>query len=1646
MNGHDPAKPQEFISGRYVVTRTLVEHGCRRVYRCRDRLLGLEVVVKGALVSGLESPEAQAVIEEFQRLRRCRHPRIARAWDFGVASSGRDGDPVLVYFTQEWLEGQPVRYREDAGEETLLARLVELLEIVAFLHHLRIVRLDLKPDHLLVGRTGIRLIDLDQARTDAPFARGEPAGTLAYLAPELLAGDPGSPRSDLYSVGAILYELLTGSAPPVKGRTLEEVHDRLVRSPVPRVPGFARRRAPRLAALTEQLLQRDPSSRPAGAETVLESLGYPCGSWRRRAPLPVPPWTGAERLDELAERVGRRLVDEQGGALAFTGPSGAGGTRLLEELADWWQLRGTPVLRFPGTWCPGSAQPVLRTIRRFLQGVAGVGSENDAPAPVDSDSPGGGPGRVVRDEVAGLLEAARVACERTHSPFAAVLLDDPEALDFLTRQVFVRVGAHLPGSGLVLVIAGRGAEELVAEAQGWSKLPLDPLDLQAIRHLAEETLGDARGVLSPEEVKALASSSGGLPGPIMEALEARWHDAAFDFSTWAPSGWTARAEALIETLEPSCREVLQVLSLFERGVEVDVLETLVPGCSACMSELVERGVVMVLEMAGGGFPAVHVSNEALRKALTETLDSAVRGMWHRRAAEVLEQRYLLEKAAAPWEVARHFLLAGAGARARPYLHLAVEEAVKTSSLEEATRALAHLVALENGPSPQRAELFRRLGDLHLALERYAEAREAFSSALSEVPNRDRTRRAQCMGGLARALSHLEVPDEAATLLESALSLAGSDPAIPGEEKADWLLSLAWIYLEREALDEAETCLDRVALLALPVSVPQGLEEARLRAHLGLKRGASPSSLTTGLERALERAGTSGLDRERMRLHNTLADLYHRSGDTEHMDAHLQAVLELARRSYDIHVEALASHNLAFSLRERGRPEKALPHFERAATLFARMGNTVREVYERLSAVHILLDHGQVTRAEPGLKQVEERLARLEPTPELEVARLTHRLLSARLARLRGHTRGLSVEVDTLVAAFARTGHNELTLEAYKERMALDLQAGRPDEALDTFRRARETCGMGDQSPGWRDLHALAIRAHLEIAPGAGEGLVVAREAGSGGSVDSSVPDNRSSVVAAKRGGPEKGEDGARAIPVEPVGRRVDVATWASYIGRLAAVADEAEPLAAELAALVGEMLDGRGLVVVWEEGRPQVARSHRLDEEQVRDVSYSVIERVRRTRKPYVCPDVRVDRELSGMRSIRASAVASLVCYPVVKDGVCLGVIYVDHREPGLLSDGPALSVIEQVAGFTGELIEAIQRRRKVESLDPEASELVGTSAPMRALKERIAELAAARDPDLVVLLLGETGTGKSMVAREIWRLGSRSGKPFYPVNCAAIERNLFSSQMFGHVRGAFTGAHQAQAGWLELSAGGVLFLDEVGEIPLEEQAALLRVLQERRFYRLGDPSRELVFDAQLILATNRDLRAMVAEGTFREDLLRRIHVNVCRLPSLRECGAEDIGLLASHAIKRYLMAQGLAKADDPVVWEDFVTRSAATFLTSYDWPWNVGELENFFRNEVVRRHLRSLGKEKIDVRVAEEVLGRRRPPVSSSPGAQDDSVAIPEGLTIKELADWWNKARARYVQRLHEACGGNVSETARRLQCTRDMVYKYLRVAKEGG
>jgi transcriptional regulator with GAF, ATPase, and Fis domain len=462
--------------------------------------------------------------------------------------------------------------------------------------------------------------------------------------------------------------------------------------------------------------------------------------------------------------------------------------------------------------------------------------------------------------------------------------------------------------------------------------------------------------------------------------------------------------------------------------------------------------------------------------------------------------------------------------------------------------------------------------------------------------------------------------------------------------------------------------------------------------------------------------------------------------------------------------------------------------------------------------------------------------------------------------------------------------------------------------------------------------------------------------------------------------------------------------------------------ATDVPRLLDELLDAllevthadKGFLILLEDGEMAVRAARNVARETIEGaverVSDSIIQRVVDTRRPVIVADALHDAEWSGSSSVVNLKLCSVMCAPLMQRGDVFGVIYLGNDSVVSLFDDRALEVLQVFSAQASLLLQNAllldSLRRENVALREAVStkqygELIGTGASMREVYRRIDKVAGT---DVSVLVTGETGTGKEVVAREIHRRSPRGAGPFVAVNCGAIPEALLESELFGHVKGAFTGAVATRLGKFQAAHGGTLFLDEIGEMPAALQVKLLRALQERAVTKVGDTRAEPV-DLRLVAATNKVLEDEIRKGTFREDLYYRLNVVTIQLPPLRDRG-EDVVVLARFFLQRFAKEYGSRVRG--------FTPSALVAMRKYGWPGNVRELENRLKKAVVLADKALVSAEDLDLR--------------------------PELLEpIVPLAQAKEDFQKRYINEVLERNGGNRTKTAKDLGVDPRTVFRHL-------
>lgn len=409
-------------------------------------------------------------------------------------------------------------------------------------------------------------------------------------------------------------------------------------------------------------------------------------------------------------------------------------------------------------------------------------------------------------------------------------------------------------------------------------------------------------------------------------------------------------------------------------------------------------------------------------------------------------------------------------------------------------------------------------------------------------------------------------------------------------------------------------------------------------------------------------------------------------------------------------------------------------------------------------------------------------------------------------------------------------------------------------------------------------------------------------------------------------------------------------------------------------------------------------------------VSDSIVRSVVESGRPMIVSDALADTQFRQSQSVIAMQLSSVMCVPLLSQGELIGVLYLGNDKVKYLFDRSQLELLSIFASQASLILQNAmllsalredQAKLKAELSDKKFGEIIGSCPSMLDVFRKVQKVAST---DISVLVTGETGTGKELIAKELHRRSSRADGPFITINCGAIPENLIESELFGHIRGAFTGAIATRAGKFQLADKGTLFLDEVGELPLNLQVKLLRALQERTVVRVGDSKPEKV-DIRVIAATNRNLEDETRGGTFREDLYYRLNVVNLWLPPLRERG-DDVLILAKVLLSKY--------ADELGSQVRGFSPAALASIKKYAWPGNIRQLENRIKKALVLCDQALLGPDDLDL------------------GASAETGIMPLEKAKEDF-------QRRYVLEALERNNGNRTQTARDLGVDPRTIFRYL-------
>ena len=1525
------------IADRYDVISPLGQGGSATTYLVRDVVHDSRLALK--LLHSDRPSLVEALRAEFRLLQSIPHPHLCPVHDFGFLhpTASRANAPIATcFYTAEAIDGVTLDiYARNRSWRAALRPMLHALEALRLLHRLGIRHGDLKPENVLVRRDGSGvLVDLGCARPlDMPPA-AYVSGTRAFLAPELLHGNASDARADLFAVGVTLQRLasVARSAPP-------KVHERLI----------------------ARLTRHEPSERPNSVDEVLAALGA--------EPAPIPPaptwrsrFVGREPQLAAAQRAMDLLLSDQPGprVVCVSGRPGAGKTRLLQEI-EWQTQPRCRVVRASAS----APSPIEDLLSRALRRDIPPGQLSIVDALRELASPQQERLVLILDDVQRLADAHRqrlASVARLLEPTSSVLLlvsttpdiaVDSDAIELVQAdplslidlelwlapafgaasiQAFYRLTGGYPDAvNAVLGLLRSGAkseDDLQRMTEGVD------VGAQRARQLRHQAPAHQR------TVGLLALMGGQLGwGPARDLhIDASSFDALRDagFVERHADGWkltrVGESDVLVQHLPSRLRKSLhrelavwwQSASHLPENAQSDPA-----GCS-------ERAARVVFHLARGGrtreaSELLREQEGALERAPVAWLD-AVRALLLERGRDPVLALVAarLERASghALDALARLDAIEESALSERDRVRRQAESGACHAALGDVRRAESHLhAAMTHATDPtDRLWICETLARTQIRRGEYAGARDSLRFALGQPTSTVDRARLLALDGTAQ--SFLGDAKQARARLREAIEVL-ADANLP-QAHVRAITSLALHELREGNLEEASRGLEQALAVAQNVGLADHI--ANLSLNLGVvhhQRGAWDLALEA-YEKGLRVAKALGARATETTLLCNLAKAQCDLGDFDRALQWAERGRALAERLALPLAVAAADTVLAEVEQARGRPDHASSRLASASAAFASSSSAAELAEVELQRVELAVQQRDFVQAESWLAS-----CLLHPKS------VDGRYLEARLSLVRARVLGATGQssdairwAERAAEAFRIAHHRDAEAEAHlllselaADTGALHLSQQHLSTARALWERSASSLNAAAREAFW--LHPKRSRARVT-------------------DVDAT---------------PTRSDGDGRLRKLLEVNKRLNSSLRTDDVLR-AAMDAAIELTGAERGFVLVQEPAARGraklsVAVARNVDREQVGRSHLK-------FSRGIAQNVIRTGQAVLSTDAASDGRFEGEVSVHAMHLKSVACVPIHSPDGILGALYLDNRfqrgqfSPGdvelLLAFGDQVALALRSAQLIGTLeqrnlqLEA-ERRRVQELVDGQAAEIdrlheqvrethrsltrrfdyeqiVGTSEPMQRVFDVLDRVTETSIP---VLAQGESGTGKELIARALHYNGPRKAHRLVSINCAALPEPLLESELFGHVRGAFTGADRDREGLVVRAAGGTLFLDEVAELPLSMQAKLLRVLQEREVLPVG-AARSVQVDFRLVCATNRILRDLVAQGGFREDLYYRIAVVEVRVPPLRE-RTEDIPALAAHILAHIATHAGGGLRS--------LSSSAMRKLMQSPWPGNVRQLEN---------------------------------------------------------------------------------------------------------
>ena len=1497
------------IANRYEVLASLGRGGFGSVFKVKD--LETDEILALKYLANHESSvlDARQFEREFQHLARLQHPHIV-----SVKDTGTDGDGC--YFTMEYLEGVTLEEALKSpntglyqvlqnGSDVFREILIQICEALACIHSQGLIHRDLKPANIFLqsDQNGphVKILDLGlvKFRDDGPSPlteEGTMLGTVHYMSPEQIRGVHVGHRSDLYTLGVVLYEVLAGQKPFLGKNSAAVVLKHLNEVPVPpRVYNLDISHDLQLIVL--KLLEKEPERRYRFANDLIADL-VPSKSHSERKIaehepaqlLQHPRFLG--RSEEMAQ-ARDILADVQAGngrALCISGPAGIGKTRFLEEIKADAKLRGMQVLHascFEDRTAP--FQPIIECIRLAEKQLGGLDAwvrDEDRNELARLFPELGDVQETINRSVLHSLKQEdlfiallQLCKDLGHRYQLMFCIDDIQWADQGTLDFLYFLSNRLK---LLPVFLCWGYRPIGTKSKLLSvvdEIVLDPLGPTGIKDLLGSMFGTED--IPPLLCDDIFKFSGGNPFAALELTKALF---ASQSIVWEASHWNYRKkkEALpaevgmatalrMDHVSDIEKQILDYASVINRPFDFGLMQDVLEQNDLTLFQMLEHLVVhhFLVKDAQDNYSIFH---NLIRETIYQQIPLDERENLHLKLAQKLSQSDRADEI--PREISEHFLQAHSEREAFPFLIKAGDQESSAYLFVDGREAFEKSLKIAEKMHGKKSDIYLNVLCKYVDILRWIfDWDEVRKLVFNMLKHEDMS--PYYFGYLARIVTVPLIINRQTVEAEKLLldALQRTSDAQYDTIRIHLYLNLANVYWVMGNFEQATHCNENAVGLCQESINPFYRTFGHFilgHDHLANSRFKVAESVFLT---ALSEFEIFHKDKRYTHMcRAALREIYTYRGQFQKAEELSQQIIESGKNTGIVSFEMYETLDLGYIFFEQGKFEQAEQCYlafveafkleedhHKLCLAYVRLGELYLSLGDKDQAFHYAQKAKKIKISDVGRQsQVCRILGKVYVESEDFEQAETYLIRSQRLLK----------NVKGFPFALASFDLGVFYFKAEK----LDLAKEQVSEAADMFKKMGADHFFKKAQKFWHHMN------HEPQVPAVSKDVGVA----------------------------------------EPI-------------------LDTADLLNEAIDRLLQMTQADRGLILRVEDGQPrlQTACSRHLDTTSMNDISTTVVQAAIASGNLIVTTDASNDPRFEDSLSIADSNVGSILCMPLkARNGQIIGAVYADRANQDTFSV-QAVSFFKSFAAFVAIGLEYALKTdqlqmdlEKFSGMRTGMGDLVGVSDAMQHLYGLIEQIAQTDAP---ILLQGETGVGKGLVARTIHSKSLRAGGPFLSVNCGALPRELLESELFGHKKGAFTGATEDRAGLFEAAFGGTLFLDEIGEAPPEVQVLLLHVLEDKKVRRIGENNTRSV-DVRVITATNRDLDSDVETGRFRRDLYYRLNVMTLTIPPLRD-RSDDILLLAKHFLDHWNH-----KLSKSVTGFDGQVRRA--FL-DYHWSGNIRELEN---------------------------------------------------------------------------------------------------------